>query len=91
MGVKVKGGMYCQRCDKPVAAQKSTHRARGAASIATGLWPFALPDDYHCPDCGGLVVSERLVNPSPSDVLGQKVLVWVVIIIFVLLFFASLK
>lgn len=80
MGVRVKGGMYCERCDHPVAAQKSTHRARGAAGLATGLWPLAVPDAYHCPDCGGPVVSERSVAPMPGDELGYKVLPWVLLI-----------
>ncbi len=58
MGMKVKGDYYCDRCDKPVAAQKPTHRMRnilatltlplgGALAYTTGYW--------HCPHCGGPV------------------------------------
>lgn len=58
MAVKVKPGMHCERCDKPVAAQKQTHKARsilttpliGAAGWKVGEW--------HCPECGGPVVAE---------------------------------
>ena len=53
--------MYCEACDKPVAAQKQTHKARSlllgpltyGAAVKVGEW--------HCPDCGGPVI------PIPYD------------------------
>src|SRR5688572_3731027 len=54
MGTEVKGNMYCRRCDKPVLAQKSTHKiARTALFSMTGL-PTA--GAWLCPDCGGKAV-----------------------------------
>lgn len=51
MGVAVKGGQWCPRCEQPVAGQKTTHRASGGAwLVATGL---PRPGDgHHCPTCG---------------------------------------
>ena len=59
MGVKSKGGMYCERCG-PVPGQKTTHRARGTMGIvgslvSLGALGLATPDPYHCPNCGGFV------------------------------------
>jgi hypothetical protein len=67
MGTAVKGGQWCMTCEKPVAGQKTTHRARGAAGIATGLWPLAIGDGYHCPGCGGPVTPD--LGPGRRPVL----------------------
>lgn len=66
MGTAVKGGQWCMKCSKPVAGQKTTHRARGAAGVATGLWPLAIGDGYHCPTCGGPVVPDMGPSRQPS-------------------------
>lgn len=53
MGLKVKGGMYCDSCKRPVAGQKSTKKVAklGATLLSGGLYtPF--PGGYHCPICG---------------------------------------
>jgi hypothetical protein len=61
MGVKKQGGYWCDFCGAPVAGEKTTHRARGAAGIlaagTTGGLSLlaAVPDRYHCPNCGGRV------------------------------------
>jgi hypothetical protein len=58
MGVKSKGGMYCDYCQRPVAGIRSTHAARGtvglvAAPFTGGLSLFGMaPDAWHCPTCG---------------------------------------
>ena len=64
-GMKVKGGMYCDTCDKPVSAQKSTDRFRNSllavAAPATGGYSMAAAGvgQWHCPDCGGPVRKKR--------------------------------
>jgi len=61
VGQKIKGGMYCDRCDRPVAAVKNTHRIRNAAGVlalpATGGLSAAgmKGERYMCPLCGGHV------------------------------------
>lgn len=65
MGVRVKAGMWCDLCKKPVAGQKSGRRVRGTVSgllaIPTGgLSLLAVKsDDWHCPDCGQKVRGKR--------------------------------
>lgn len=72
MGMKVKGGMYCQSCDKPVAAQKATSRVRNTLAVAaTGLiGPASLAaskyNEWHCPACGGPVVTARFAQNHRS-------------------------
>jgi hypothetical protein len=53
MGLKVKGGMWCDSCQRSVAGQKSTKKvAKLSGMLLTGgLYP-ALPGGYHCPICG---------------------------------------
>lgn len=42
MGVKVKGGMYCKRCDKPVMAQNTGHGVRNTAAVGGALATIGL-------------------------------------------------
>jgi hypothetical protein len=50
--------MYCERCEKPVAAQKTTHGVRNTMALGTmGL--TAKVEGWHCPSCGGPVRSEK--------------------------------
>ena len=58
MGQATKGGMYCGRCRKPVAAVKTTHGVRNALAVPT-LGLAGKVEDWHCPDCGGPVVRDR--------------------------------
>jgi len=72
MGMKVRGGMFCLQCQKPVAAQKGTHRLRNTiatlsapltagyslAGLASGAW--------HCPDCGGPVATLKKVQDGQA-------------------------
>jgi ribosomal protein S27AE len=57
MGVKTKGGMFCERCG-PVAAQKQTHKAR-AGLLFAATWGASMgagSGQWHCPNCGGPVM-----------------------------------
>jgi len=61
VGQKVKGGMYCDRCDRPVPAVKNTHRLRNAIGVVAlpataGLSAAGMKvERYICPTCGGHV------------------------------------
>lgn len=51
--MKSKGGMYCERCDKPVLA------------IGNSTWMFgAVMGAWKCPDCGGMAISKRMLKLS---------------------------
>jgi len=53
MGLKVKGGMWCDSCQRPVAGQKSTAKiAKLSATVASGGTYTGTPSAYHCPHCG---------------------------------------
>ncbi len=73
MGQKVKGGMWCAACHKPVMGVKNTHKLRNAlvAPFApvtsvfslSGLKPAGMKvEGYVCPSCGGPVRKRK-----PSD------------------------
>ena len=70
--MKIQGGMFCRRLCVPVAAQKSTHRARNTMAVllsgaAGGVSLFALrDDDFHCPRCGVPCRDQRAVQPAHS-------------------------
>lgn len=67
MAVKVKPGMYCERCETPVAAQKQTHKARSlllgpltyGAAVKVGEW--------HCPVCGGPVIPASRAGSAKAE------------------------
>lgn len=66
--------MWCEQCERPVAAQKSTHRARNtaaalAAPLTTGVsLAGAAAGQWHCPNCGGPVRPvERQRSANPAD------------------------
>jgi hypothetical protein len=51
--------MYCLVCDRPVAGQKGTNRARNGAAIGAGiltggatLFAGTKSNEWHCPTCG---------------------------------------
>ena len=54
MSVKVKGGMYCPRCHKPVMAQRSGHAVRNTIGAAATLGLALKTEQWRCPDCGGV-------------------------------------
>ena len=58
MGQATKRGMYCTQCDKPVAAEKTTHGVRNLLALPT-LGVTAKRERWHCPDCGGKVEPNR--------------------------------
>ena len=64
MSVQVRPGCYCERCQRPVAAQKRSHRIRNTAAAITavptaGASLFAARrGQWHCPGCGGPVRDE---------------------------------
>jgi hypothetical protein len=77
--------MWCEGCQSPVAAQRSTHRLRnatsiGAAPLTGGLSLLgARSDDWCCPGCGGPVkrlpqtpswLEERSVGDRVYEVIG---------------------
>ncbi len=67
--MRTKGGMYCPRCKRPVAAERTGHAVRNSlgAAITAGL--SLKTERWHCPVCGGPVESERfrkMVAPAVS-------------------------
>ena len=58
MGMKSQGGMWCDYCQRPVAGQKATSRARNTvatvtAPLTSGLSLFGVKvNRWHCPNCG---------------------------------------
>lgn len=61
--MKVKPGMWCDTCQKPVAGQKTTRKAVAFGKLlATGGAYTDLPQGYHCPTCGSPV--RRLPRPA---------------------------
>jgi hypothetical protein len=76
MGQRTKGGMWCDYCQRPVAGEKTTHRARnttlGVSALATGGWSllFAKNEGYHCPSCGQPVRRMTTADRTGSDAPG---------------------
>jgi hypothetical protein len=72
MGVKVKGGMYCRKCDKPVMAQKTGHGVRNTAAVGGALATagFSLlaakRERWCCPMCGGPCVPISQVHANQA-------------------------
>lgn len=69
--------MYCLVCDRPVAGQKGTNRARNTAAIGAGvltggatLFAGAKKNQWHCPECGTQVGKPGL----GLELLRQKLL-----------------
>lgn len=65
MGVRVKGGMYCSRCEQPVAAERGGHAVRNTLGAAMTLGLSLKTERWHCRKCGGPVEIERLRKFSP--------------------------
>ena len=73
--MKVRRGMWCERCAGPVAGQKATHRARNTALTVLSLPTYGVSlrgarvEGFHCPHCGGPVrdatSAEHSVGRSP--------------------------
>jgi len=59
MGQRSKGGLWCDRCQRPVLGVKTTHRARNTLSVGGALATGGLSllgtrvEGYRCPHCGG--------------------------------------
>jgi len=76
MGVKVKGDMYCKRCNKPVMAQKSGHGVRNTVAVGGALATAGLsllgarPEKWRCPVCGGPATA--IAQARPSRPRGRK-------------------
>jgi hypothetical protein len=65
VGLKVKPGMWCDLCQRPVAGQKTTKKAAAFGKLlATGGAYTDLPQPYHCPTCGSPV--RRLPRPPKA-------------------------
>lgn len=80
MSVKTKGNRWCELCQRPTLAVKSTHRLRNTASVATapltaGLSLAAAKNDgYVCATCGGPTVAMK--HPTAADALETDTLTW---------------
>lgn len=58
--MKVRGGMWCERCGVPIAAVKNASLARAATTLATNGWSWLFSNNsWVCPQCGGGVVRYR--------------------------------
>jgi hypothetical protein len=74
--------MYCVACERPVAAQKATHRFRNMAATVTlpaTAFVSALAytkGEWHCPRCGGAVVVDPAVVQA-RQAQQRKALEWV--------------
>ncbi len=72
MGVKVKGGMYCRRCNQPVMAQKSGHGVRNTLAVGGTLATAGLSllgaksEKWRCPNCGGPCIPESQICQSEA-------------------------
>jgi hypothetical protein len=72
LGLKIKGGMYCRRCGKPVMAQKNGHGVRNVVAVGgtlatAGLSLFgAKSEKWRCPMCGGPCVPESQVRTNAA-------------------------
>lgn len=72
MGLKVKGGMYCKRCGKPVMAQKNGHGVRNVVAVGGTLATAGLSllgaksEKWRCPICGGPCVPESQVRTNAA-------------------------
>jgi hypothetical protein len=53
MSVRVKGGMYCRTCKKPVMAQRSGHAVRNTIGAAATAGLALKSERWLCPNCGG--------------------------------------
>jgi predicted RNA-binding Zn-ribbon protein involved in translation (DUF1610 family) len=52
MSVRVKGGMYCSQCTKPVAAVRSGHAVRNTLGAALTAGLSLKTERWVCPNCG---------------------------------------
>jgi len=72
LGVKVKGGMYCKRCEKPVMAQKTGHGVRNVVAVGGTLATAGLSllgaksEKWRCPICVGPCVLESQVRTNAA-------------------------
>jgi hypothetical protein len=81
MGLKVRGGMWCDTCQKPVAGQKSTAKvAKLTATVMTGGTYPALPGAFHCPTCGS-PVRRVFSDQQAQERLGIFLLIVIVVVV----------
>ena len=81
MSVKVKGKMYCQRCEREVLAQKNGHAVRnvsalGGAPFTGGLSLLAAKSEpWRCPICGSKCIpawQAQSMAPSRAERIAAK-------------------
>ena len=82
MGLKVKGGMWCDTCQKPVAGQKSTAKVAKLGATALG-YPIA-PGTYHCPTCGS-PVRRVFSDQQAQQRFGIFLLVGIVVVVLIVI------
>jgi ribosomal protein L7/L12 len=59
MSTRTKGGMYCPRCKRPVAAERTGHAVRNSLGAALTAGLSVKTERWHCSACGGPVERER--------------------------------
>ena len=65
MSQKMKGGMFCPGCNKPVIGIKNTHRLRNTVSVVAVPATVVLTlsglkrEHYVCPTCGTKVMGRK--------------------------------
>jgi large subunit ribosomal protein L7/L12 len=71
VAVREKGGMWCERCQRPVTARKTGRRVRNTTSVVGALPTagvsllFAKTEKWHCSVCGGPVTTARRIAAAP--------------------------
>lgn len=89
--MQAKPGCYCERCDKYVAAQKTTHHLRNSVAALALLPTLGISallfhkEHWHCPLCGGPIRDlQAEAMPAPSIPLLLGILVIMLIIVSIL-------
>lgn len=73
MGQKIKGGMWCDNCDKAVMGVKNKHGVRNTLSVGGALATGGLSlfggnvENYVCPNCGGRVKKKSPLSGNRQD------------------------
>src|SRR3954452_19784854 len=72
VSVALKPNCYCERCAKPVAGQKRTHRFRNTGAALTLLGTFGASalfmrkGVWHCPTCGSSDLRDLEAQAAPA-------------------------
>lgn len=72
MSVRVRGGMYCPTCKKPVLAQRSGHAVRNTVGAAATLGLALKSERWRCPDCGGIAYPKGTAHATAKQARQQE-------------------